>query len=165
LKRERLFEQGKVKNPRGPNTGRWTPYVKTGVKPHGCPQWYYDSMRGGEKSYETRLKMVETKVGGFWYGAVIYWSKDTKQMIRQSPKMRQWALAVMARDNFTCWYTGQRGQVEAHHIVPFNALMKKYEISSVEEAYACEALWDVSNGITMSKVAHKWHHEIWGFKA
>jgi hypothetical protein len=40
--------------------------------------------------------------------------------------------------------------------------MKRYKIKTLEEALNCEALWDVNNGITLSKSNHAAYHDIWG---
>lgn len=58
------------------------------------------------------------------------------------PRYKQWRYAVMARDNFTCALTGQKGgELEVHHI-------KRW-------ADHPELRYSVANGITLSKDAHQ----------
>jgi len=81
--------------------------------------------------------------------------------IRDCQKGLEWRQRVFERDNFICQQTGQRGgKLHAHHIVQIKDLIEKFGIRTLEEAYACEAFWDVSNGVTMTEQAHKdWHKE------
>jgi 5-methylcytosine-specific restriction endonuclease McrA len=58
----------------------------------------------------------------------------------------EWRNAVFERDRYTCQLSGETGgAIEAHHIKP------KY-------AYP-EGIFDVDNGITLSKREHKWLHD------
>lgn len=84
--------------------------------------------------------------------------------IRNCDKMRQWRFAVFKRDHRRDWFSGVAcgKNAEAHHIIPFNKLLKKYNIKSLEQAIKCDALWDISNGVTMLKSSHDAYHSMWG---
>lgn len=58
-----------------------------------------------------------------------------------TPEYRAWRYAVFARDGWTCQLTGQKGELEAHHIIPW--------------AVAPQLRYAVSNGITLSKDSHE----------
>lgn len=82
-----------------------------------------------------------------------------KKAVRGLTKAIAWRDAVFARDNYTCQCTGQKGgYLEAHHIIPLSALMKEYKIKTLDDAEKCDALWDIRNGITLSKEAHRALH-------
>ena len=80
--------------------------------------------------------------------------------------MYEWKRAVLIRDDFRDWFSGSKGTVnnpvEAHHIIRFSTIMKKYNIKSLEEAEVCEELWDTNNGITILRNTHKAYHNMWG---
>lgn len=62
--------------------------------------------------------------------------------IRLSKEYKDWRLAVMTRDNFTCVFCGQRGgRLEVDHIKQF--------------AYYPEFRFDMNNGRTLCKECHK----------
>ena len=84
--------------------------------------------------------------------------------IRNCDKMRQWRFAVFKRDHRRDWFSGVAcgKNAEAHHLIPFNKLLKLYKIKSLEQAINCDALWDVSNGVTMLKSSHDAYHSMWG---
>ena len=76
-------------------------------------------------------------------------------LIRGSQKYSNWRTQVFGRDNFTCQECGKRGSwLEAHHIKRFSNIIKDNNIKTLEEAYMCEELWDLNNGITLCKECH-----------
>lgn len=106
-----------------------------------------------------RERMRETRgpMNPRWKGGIT----KLNHAIRDCQKGLEWRQRVFERDNFTCQQTGQRGgKLHAHHIMQIKDLIEKYGIRTLEDAYACEAFWDVSNGVTMTEQAHKdWHKE------
>ena len=76
--------------------------------------------------------------------------------IRESRKYYEWRDAVYKRDNYADVITGERGNgnLNAHHLIPFATLLEVYHIETFEQAMACDALWDVSNGITLIDKNH-----------
>lgn len=82
--------------------------------------------------------------------------------LRMCAKMKEWRDAVFQRDEYKDWYSGCKGDLEAHHIIRVSYLIQKYHITSIEDAEACPELWDVNNGITLLKTSHKFIHDCWG---
>jgi len=73
------------------------------------------------------------------------------RIIRNSKKLKEWKMAVFARDNFTCQKCGQRGhKLHSHHIQNFG----EWE----------ELRFEVSNGITFCEKCHKKFHILYGIK-
>jgi hypothetical protein len=71
--------------------------------------------------------------------------------IRNSFESRMWRKLCFERDNYTCKKTGIRGgQLHCHHIESFSLYP--------------ELRFDVNNGVTLSKEAHKEFHAIYGNK-
>jgi len=86
-----------------------------------------------------------------WKGGI---SKLAKT-IRHSYKYRQWRSDVFTRDNFTCQVCDRRGTyLEAHHLKKFVAILKEYNIKTIDEAFECEELWNINNGITLCLKCH-----------
>jgi hypothetical protein len=70
-----------------------------------------------------------------------------------------WRDDIFRRDNFVCYDCGRRGGVlNAHHLISFNVLIKKYGIKELDQAIACAEFWDKSNGITLCKKCHAIRH-------
>ena len=91
-----------------------------------------------------------------WKGGIT----DTYTTIRTCVAYKNWRFSVFKRDSFTCQKCNQlRGNINAHHIVPFSTIMEEHNITTLVEAEACEALWDVSNGITLCKKCHRKEHK------
>ena len=80
--------------------------------------------------------------------------------IRHCTQSKHWKNTIFDRDSYTCQSCNDStgGNLIAHHIVRFSALMEENHITTLEEAIQCEALWDVSNGITLCKKCHKKEH-------
>lgn len=91
-----------------------------------------------------------------WKGGATKFQKS----IRESSKMRSWTAAVFERDRYTCQMCKKRGgDLESHHIIPLADLLLKYDITTVDQAIECDALWDISNGITLCVKCHKQEHK------
>lgn len=81
--------------------------------------------------------------------------------IRSSKEYRTWKLSVYTRDNNLCQECPKptKGTV-AHHIVFLSHLLQKYNITSLDEARSCSAIWDVTNGITLCDSCHASKHPL-----
>ena len=85
-------------------------------------------------------------------------TKETKekQRIRGLWQGREWRDFVFKRDDYTCQICFKRGgKLEADHIVPFSYILKKNNITTIEEAIECAELWDINNGRTLCVDCHK----------
>lgn len=75
--------------------------------------------------------------------------------IRELRENKIWRVSVFERDKYTCVFCGKvGGYIEAHHIISFNDIIKKNNITSIKSAKLCNNLWDVSNGITVCECCH-----------
>lgn len=113
---------------------------------------------------ETRQKM---SASNYWRGKTgkshSCW-KDAKvgplyMSIRQCFQYRQWRWDVYTRDNFTCVLCGRSkevsGQLEADHFPKmFIEILNEYQFKTLEEAIACEELWNMNNGRTLCRQCH-----------
>jgi len=91
-----------------------------------------------------------------WKGGIT----PLNEVIRNSTFYKRWRTLVFQRDDFTCGHCLVRGgKLHAHHLNLFSDIMKEHNITTLEEALQCEALWDVSNGITLCKKCHKLTHK------
>jgi hypothetical protein len=85
------------------------------------------------------------------------------ERIRESSRYYEWRNAIYKRDSYTDVITGEKGNgdLNAHHIVPYSEIMDRNNITTYEEAMACEELWDINNGITMLEKNHiKLHMKV-----
>lgn len=62
----------------------------------------------------------------------------------------------MRRDRFTCQICGQvGGQLQVDHFPKtFSEIIKQHGIKSLEDAIACQDLWDETNNRTLCKPCH-----------
>ena len=113
---------------------------------------------GQSPSDETRRKMSEALRGDKcykWKGGIT----ALNHAIRCSLENRDWIMAVFKRDGFTCQKCqATKVYLHAHHIKPFAEIMRENNITTIEEARACAALWDVANGISYCEGCHKEEH-------
>lgn len=95
-----------------------------------------------------------------------------KKRVYRSLKYKKLRKARFELDNYTCQYSGETGiDINIHHIHPELAIWEEENITTYEEAMACDRLWDLSNVIT---IAEKYHlrskkqpeafHNIYGLK-
>lgn len=85
---------------------------------------------------------------------------ELDEKIRKSSIYISWRLTVFQRDNKQCTKCGSKKAIHAHHRVPFSVILNKYNIFSLDEAYSCDMLWDISNGITLCKSCHESDPEL-----
>lgn len=85
--------------------------------------------------------------------------------IRSLHQYKKWENDVIYRDNYTCQKTKiiyKKYKLVVHHIHNFASIIKENNITTVEQALQCEQLWDINNGITLSKESHKeFHNKYW----
>lgn len=108
-------------------------------------------------SKECQSKFCVQENSSRWEGG----KTELQKIIRMHSKSAEWKTGVFQRDNFRDWFSGCKGELEAHHVVKFSDLLKKYNITTLQEALDCDPLWDISNGVTMLKSTHRAYHEMW----
>lgn len=83
-------------------------------------------------------------------------TQDFNMKIRCLPEYFAWRKAVFNRDNYVCVIGGKEhgNKLEADHIIAFAEIIEKFDIKTIEEALACNILWDISNGRTLCKECH-----------
>ena len=121
----------------------------------------HKGMTGKTHSEETKQKIRESKLGKFgnqnnnWKGGIT----PLNHMIRNSSKNKAWKHDIFERDNYTCQECGERGiKFNAHHIKTVSKIIEEYNIKNLKDAYLCEELWFLENGITLCVKCHKQLH-------
>jgi hypothetical protein len=171
----------KLSGENNPNYGKHIPpeqKVKLSAAKTGERHWIYGTHRSdetkekiriansGENCYhygqspslETRMKMSESQKGDKcynWKGGIT----ALNHAIRTCLQNREWILSVFKRDNFTCQKCGAtKVYLHAHHIRLFADILRENNITTLEEAISCIALWDINNGISYCEECHKEEH-------
>ena len=77
--------------------------------------------------------------------------------VRGLTEMFEWKKAVFEKDDWTCQICGVRGGTlnADHYPKMFWQIMAKNKISNIEEALACEELWNINNGRTTCENCHR----------
>lgn len=83
--------------------------------------------------------------------------------IRRMNENRKWMDAIKARGK-ACVRCGSTENLESHHIVPLAELIEKFGIKNREDARNCDALWDLTNGITLCRKCHYEEHGRDGYE-
>lgn len=69
--------------------------------------------------------------------------------IRRSEKYLIWKKEILDRDNLNL------KSPNIHHKKPFNKILIDNDIKSLLDAEKCDELWEIDNGITISKGEHR----------
>ncbi len=137
----------------------------------------------GEKSRMARLRekkagrdfaaLAKANFGEPKYGKENFAWKENKKMqkggfqkmVRDLYLYREWRLRVFERDFYTCQLCNTKeGELHAdHYPIPFNELLKRYEIKTLDDALVCKELWKIENGRVLCRNCHK-KSESWGKK-
>jgi len=126
---------------------------------------------GKTPSDETKSKMSKSKkelltknggsYGAFGKSKSEHWNwrgglTSVYKTIRNSSRYKDWRTQVFTRDNFVCVFCkGKNMMLNADHVIPFSQIVKENKILSLEDAYRCEKLWDITNGRTLCIECHK----------
>lgn len=88
-----------------------------------------------------------------WQGGV----STVQHLLRESRKYRQWRSDIFERDNFKCVIGGKEhgNKLNADHIKPFFLILRENKITTTEDGFACEELWNLNNGRTLCENCHK----------
>ena len=113
-------------------------------------------------SKESRIKLSLAKTGDKTFEG---FRTELRQRIRLSSKYLKWRADVFKRDNYHCQECGEKGRLEAHHLIAFAFLINKFKIRNIKEAENCKELWDIGNGITYCKKCHILLDENFGWKS
>jgi predicted RNA-binding Zn-ribbon protein involved in translation (DUF1610 family) len=109
---------------------------------------------GSSKPLELRDRirvMFSGSKSHLWRGGI---SKLVK-LIRQSLKYRTWRTECFIRDNYTCVWCGKHGgRLHCDHIKSFSQILRENNIKTLEEAFNCKELWELSNGRTLCIPCH-----------
>ncbi len=101
---------------------------------------------------ENRLKMSLIRQKG--NENIIPFKQALSKRLRGNRKYLEWRSEVFKRDNYHCQNCGEKGYLEAHHIVPISYLLSAFNIKNLDSALKFKALWDVGNGITYCRKCH-----------
>jgi hypothetical protein len=80
--------------------------------------------------------------------------------IRNCIKNMTWRKQCFDRDGYRCVKCGSREDICVHHKKLFSDILKENKIETLEEAFACDELWDINNGETLCKIHHDEMHSI-----
>jgi len=125
-------------------------------------------MYNKKHSVETRKKITHAIKTKIKLGKDHHWYKEPGKRktilsaaIRACAKYKTWRTLIFTRDKFTCvWcanvpYRTKSVYLNADHIVPFSQILKNNNVTTLEQAYLCQDLWNLDNGRTLCVECHK----------
>ena len=151
---------------RGQGLFKWKKFTREEVeaRPYMFQKWHKNSSPEHLQDRRDKGWVVWNK----WvYGYKLHWwvkRENINRNVRESAKNKVWRSRVYKRDNYTCqicwkrwgtWWNAVNVKLNADHIIPLSQLIKENKITSIEEAYDCECLRDISNGRTLCVECHK----------
>jgi hypothetical protein len=90
-----------------------------------------------------------------WQGGITMANHGLRKAVAKTEEYQVWRQSVFARDGFKCRKCGAAGYLHAHHKKAFSKIIRAHNVESVEQAIACQELWDIANGTTLCKDCHK----------
>ena len=147
LKKFQFEKNGKTWN-KGMKKGDHPSLNRMGFKKNN--QWSYK--KGEEVPIERRIAISKGLNRGL---------TKLSEKIRTNSKYLEWRSRIYKKDNYTCQWCGNKNGngksifLNAHHKIPLAFLLKENKIKTLEEAILCEALWKLSNGITLCRDCHE----------
>src|ERR1035437_876593 len=103
-------------------------------------------------SYDAIYCKYHTKAkerSSFWKGGIADKNRNFRLNIMRTPEYKEWRKAVFKRDDYICVLCRTLGLINADHIIKFADIIKAFKVTTIEEAIACEPLWDINNGRTL----------------
>lgn len=95
------------------------------------------------------------------------WREEKKRpfykSVRELYQYKNWRTKVFERDRYSCIFCKEKG-IELnsdHYPKRFIDIMREYDIQTLEQARACEELWDTNNGRTLCVQCHR-KTDTWG---
>ncbi len=79
-----------------------------------------------------------------------------RMVVRRCFKYKQWRADIFERDKFTCQKCEAHGvYLEADHYPKlFSQIMDEFKITTLDQAFKCQQLWDINNGRTLCRECH-----------
>ncbi len=106
---------------------------------------------GNTWDMKSRIKLSMSQTGDKRFTG---FKRDLRSRIMVMREYLQWRSEVFKRDNYHCQSCGEKGYLEAHHIIAFSKLLKMFKITTSEQARKCKELWNIGNGITYCRECH-----------
>jgi len=76
------------------------------------------------------------------------------KLIRTMREYLKWRADIFKRDNYHCQECGDKGYLEAHHIIAFSKVVSEFKLKTIDDARKCKLLWDIGNGISYCRKCH-----------
>ena len=109
------------------------------------------NMSEAQKRIGKRPPIHRGKESHLWRGGVT----PLNAAIRGCLQYKAWTRSILIKDKFTCVDCGQiGGKLQSHHIKLFSKILRENNIKTLEQALACEELWDINNGRTVCIKCH-----------
>jgi len=81
--------------------------------------------------------------------------QQLRREIESMPQHQQWRQGVLEKFGRRCAVCGSTENIEVdHRYESFYAIVTKYGITNIIQAYECPALWDINNGAPLCKLHH-----------
>ena len=81
--------------------------------------------------------------------------------IRKDNAYRKWRLLILKNSPVSI-LSGSTNRLEVHHLIPVNVLIKLYEITKDNYELSKHVLFDISNGVVITKQEHDLFHSTYG---
>ena len=104
--------------------------------------------------YNNKMGLYKDSNNSNWKGGITSLSDS----LRKTPEYIDWFNRIVARDGGICQECGCNENLDIHHIIEFNQLIRKYNIDSIEKGRKEIGMWNTDNGVTLCVHCHADRH-------
>lgn len=109
----------------------------------------------GRPSWNRGLKFPERSGEKHWNWKGGIWKDKLRDKVSGHYMYRQLKCDVLQRDNYRCQDCGISGNLDLHHIKPFSIIVSENNVITLDDAVACDELWNMNNCISLCRDCHK----------
>lgn len=81
--------------------------------------------------------------------------KKLRGDIEEMPLYKNWKKSIFKKYGKICQVCGSDQKLEIHHKISMYSILKNYGVENIHEAFECEKLWDIDNGIVLCHNCHE----------
>ncbi|KKP32059.1 MAG: hypothetical protein UR22_C0016G0005 [Parcubacteria group bacterium GW2011_GWC2_32_10] len=79
---------------------------------------------------------------------------ELRKKIEEMPKYNNWREKVFEKYGRKCEICGGVNDIEIHHRTSFDKIIRRFDIKTKEQAFECDALWNIDNGSVLCHECH-----------
>lgn len=111
--------------------------------------------KGVVRSEEWKENLSKSLKGRIPWNKGMGVDRGLRFLINSSGVYNEWRMSVFKRDGFVCIQCPSKKDLQVDHIKSFARIIIENNVKTLDEAFACKELWELSNGRVLCKPCHK----------